>query len=144
MRAQIRELIRPTMLLAAVLVLAVPARASGTPGRFGAHSNQENQVAHSNQEWSVPGAAMAAGPPAWPVAGAAGAAGLLGGPAPPDAGAQGAPGPPWAGIRVDASGPGGGTGAGRRPGAIVPAPGGLVLLALAAAFRRPRRRVARS
>jgi hypothetical protein len=54
MRAQIRELIRPATLLAAVLVSVSPSAAAGLPGDFVAHSNQEDHHdAHSNQETTI-------------------------------------------------------------------------------------------
>jgi hypothetical protein len=140
MRAEIRQLITPTMLLAAVLVLARPAPASGGLGRYGAHTNQEDQVAHSNQERSVPGDPLDAARPPWPDDLPSGAVVVLGSAAPPDAGAEGTLAAPWAGIGIDASGPGGAVGAGGGQGAIVPAPGGLLLVGLAVVTARRRRR----
>jgi len=159
MRAQIRELTRPAILLAAVLVLASPSPAAGLRWDFVAHSNQEDQQnAHSNQETIIGLAPRLSGGPPEPAqlctdveAGAG--FGLRGASSrvwvdvdmPPDAGEQDAadavigPGPP--------ASPGGGPGSGQSalapgPQAVIPTPGGLWLLALVAVTggRRRRRR----
>ena len=159
MRAQIRELTRPAILLAAVLVLVSPSPAAGLPWDFVAHSNQEDQQnAHSNQETIIGLAPLLSGGPPAPVelctdveTGAG--FGLWGASSrawldvsmPPDAGEQdaadaviglGPPASPGAapGVGETASAPG--------PQAAIPTPGGLWLLALAAVTggRRRRRR----
>jgi hypothetical protein len=71
MRAQIRNLVRPATLLAAVLVAVSPSTAAGGPGTFVVHTNQERwQLQHTNQERGVDDQAMSSGQlavPAWLV-----------------------------------------------------------------------------
>jgi hypothetical protein len=157
MRAQIRELTRPATLLAAALVFVSPSPAAGLPRDFVAHSNQEDQQnAHSNQETIIGLAPLLAGGPPDPaelctdVETGAGF-GLRGASSrawvdvsmPPDAREQGAAdtviglGPPGS--------PGGAPGSGETalapgPQAVIPTPGGLWLLALAAVTGGRRRR----
>jgi hypothetical protein len=159
MRAQIRELTRPATLLAAVLVSVSPSPAAGLPRDFVAHSNQEDhQNAHSNQETTVGLGQLLAGWPAAPAelytdVEAEAGFGLRGASSrawvdvsmPPDAGEQGAA-DAVIGLGAPDS-PGGGPGSGEsalapRPQSVIPTPGGLGLLALAALAggRRRRRR----
>ncbi|MHC4419062.1 MAG: hypothetical protein ACYS1E_00555, partial [Planctomycetota bacterium] len=68
MRAQIRELIRPAVLLAGVLVFVWPSAAGGLPGGFVAHTNQEYELlAHTNQDGAARQDAMQAVNPASPT-----------------------------------------------------------------------------
>ena len=159
MRAQIRELIRPATLLAAVLVYVSPPPAAGLPWDFVTHSNQEDQQnAHSNQESTVGLVPLLSGRPPSPAQLCAdvemGAGfGLRGaysqawvdGDMPTD---PGEPDAADAVIGLGAPGsPGVGPGSGQSalapgPQAVIPTPGGLWLLALAAVTggRRRRRR----
>jgi MYXO-CTERM domain-containing protein len=126
------------MLLAAVLVLVSTSRAEGLPSDFVSHSNQEDHVAHSNQESGVPGSTTAAAgrlpmPAIWIPASA-----------PLDAHDGG-----WPDFSIDLGAPDP-AGHGNSPrgidavpaptGGLVPAPGGLGLLGLAALAARRRRR----
>jgi len=159
MRAQIRELTRPAILLAAVLVLASPSPAAGLRWDFVAHSNQEDQQnAHSNQETIIGLAPLLSGGPPAPgelrtdveTGAGFGSQGALSRAwvevsMPPEAGDQDAA-DAVIGLAPPGS-PGGGPGAGESalapgPQAVIPTPGGLWFLALAAVTggRRRRRR----
>jgi hypothetical protein len=157
MRAQIRELTRPATLLAAVLVFVSPSPAADLLRDFVAHSNQEDhQNAHSNQETTVGLAPLLSGRPPSPAEQCADVEmgtgfGLRGAYSrawadvdmPPDVWEQDAA---DAVIRLGAPGsPGVGPGSGESawdpgPHAVIPTPGGLWLLALAAVTGGRRRR----
>jgi MYXO-CTERM domain-containing protein len=139
MRAQIKELIRPAMLLAVVLVYASPSPAADSLDTFEAHSNQGRPlVAHTNQERGVPGDALLAGDLPWRYGLEPATAAWVPTSAPLDAGvsvpeAIGLP--PASSVRMAdlAERPRGRSGA-------IPAPGGLALLGLAVLGGRRRRR----
>ena len=157
MRAQIRELIRPAVLLAGVLVFVWPSPAAGLPSEFVAHTNQEHHLlAHTNQDGAARRDALQAVNPASPArlfAGIEAGPGFAWRPAPAlwvprsmpiDAGAGG-PADTLIGLGSPKL-PGGSLApgdpgvAGVARGGAIPAPGGLSLLVLAALAGRRRRR----
>jgi hypothetical protein len=157
MRAQIRELIRPAVLLAGVLVFARPSAAAGLSSGFVAHTNQEHHLlAHTNQDGAIRRDALHAVNPASPAgmfAGLEAGIGCASRPAaavwvprhmPIDAGAA-APADTRLGLGApelpaDTLAPGDPGVAGVARGGAIPAPGGLSLLALPVLVARRKRR----
>jgi hypothetical protein len=154
MRAQIRELITPAMLLAGILVSVRPSLAADVPGRFVAHTNQDgHQKAHSNQVGAARWDALKAVEPALPLAGVDLGTERGWRPAsaiwvpqsmPIDAGARvpadtdlGLGSEALRGARLPSAGVAARGGA---PAGAIPAPGGLGLLVLVAVAGRRRRR----